>query len=207
MHALLTTIPAWIWVLLSLVGLLITGFVTLARRAVDIDVRYQSAGDFRSKFLLYANSRGQDQGAYHWLILQSNKMQREMGHHGIMGQFRDPPFIYTNYPIILNMLPRLRRPFTEANYFNRCDELAKMLDETLIRHLGSLIGYKCSANTRVRNPLHWFLCGVEQVISVPIYFFQIFGVMSRITVSAIQRSRLFKIVSALIMLLGLIASV
>jgi hypothetical protein len=47
---------------------------------------------------------------------------------------------------------------------------------------------------------------VEQLVSIPLYFFQSFGVLSRRAVAAAQRSWLFKSLSALIVLTGLVAS-
>jgi hypothetical protein len=201
-----TAIPTWTWISLSFVALLIAGFVTLRRRYSHIDARLQAVHEFRGKFVQYANSRGQDDEAYHWLIMHSNRMQAELGFQGIIANFRDPPFFYTNYPVVLNMLPRLRQAFGERDYFNRSGEMATMFDETLVRYSGSLLEYEGEAGARLRNPLQWFLCGVEQAVSIPLYFLRAFGVLSSITISSIQGSRLFKLGSALIVLLGLVGS-
>jgi hypothetical protein len=198
-------IPAWAWLLL-VAALMATGFLSLARRSREINEQLDSGSEFRTKFIQYANSGGTDHEAYHWMILHSNAMQHEMGHHGILAHFRDPPFEYANYPIILNMIPRIRRVYGENLYFGNRDDLPRMFDEAMLRYIGMLEHSHTAAWKRLRNPWQWFLCGLEQIVSIPLYFFQSFGVLSRSAVVAAQRSRLFKFVSALVFLLGLAAS-
>jgi hypothetical protein len=201
----ITTVPAWAWLLL-IACLLLIGLITLVRRSRNINAQLDSGAEFRSKFIQHADSGGRDHEAYHWMILHSNAMQDEMGYHGILAQFRDPPHSYRNYPIILNMIPRIRLIYENGLYFGNPNDLPQMFDEAILRYLGTLERSHSALRKRLRNPLQWFLCGVEQLVSIPLYFFQSFGVLSRRAVAAAQRSWLFKSLSALIVLTGLVAS-
>ena len=55
--------------------------------------------EFNERFIAYANSFGENQEAYDWLVRQSDRMQREMGGLAILPSFK-PPSIRSNSRVI-----------------------------------------------------------------------------------------------------------
>jgi hypothetical protein len=82
-----------------------------------------------------------------------------------------------------------------------------MFDDALIRYAGDLCEHHGAATKELSNPVRWFSTGVEQMLSIPLYFLSAFGVLSVTTIFALQRSRFFRFCSAVIVLTGLAASV
>jgi hypothetical protein len=204
--ALLDKIPAWVWAV-SVVGVTLLGFVNLLLEMRGAAQKHDFSREFRKKFVDYVNSRGKDRDSYHKMMLQSNRMQAEMGSFGIMHHFRDPPLEYKNYGIILNGLPRIRREFEEDHFFSRAEVFVQMFDDALVRFLGSLDDDLEGLKKSLRNPVAWFRRGAEQIALLPFLFFEAFGVMGRKTLASIRTARVFKFLTAVLALLGFTASV
>jgi hypothetical protein len=134
-------------------------------------------------------------------------MQRQMGPSGVMASFRDPPFQYTNYPIILNMLPRIRREFENWNSFSNAGDLLQMFDEALLRYIGGEQEAYDDSRRDSMHPLRWLVVGIQVVTSIPLYILAIFGLMSFAAIAGIQRTFFFKLCSAGVFLLGFVASI
>jgi len=90
----------------SMLMFLSIGFAVLRYRLSNQRQKLEFANHYRDRFIVYINSGGRDQEAYMWLTLKSNRMQNEMGSHGIYGAFSPPGgrVTYSNYPIITNMI-------------------------------------------------------------------------------------------------------
>jgi hypothetical protein len=204
--ALFDRVPTWVWVA-SIAGVTLLGFLNLLRQVRDADQKLTFSSEFREKFISYVNSRGRDREVYHEMMLQSNRMQAEMGPFGVWHHFRDPPFEYKNYGIILNGLPRIRREFEEERTFSRADDLIQMFDDALVRFLGTLDEDLNESKKSLRNPLACFRRGAEQVALLPFLFFAAFGVIGRATVASIRAAWVFKFLTAALALLGLAASI
>jgi hypothetical protein len=201
--------PIWAWTALVAVIALAVGGISLFKREAALSRELRFAGDFREHFIAYAKSRGIDRQAYHWMTRNSVKMQAQMGFHGIVSAFRDPPHTYSDYPIILNMLPRIRSDLDDPVRltFSHTGELVQIFDEVLVRYLGHLDENRNHTKIQLRNPAHWFLDGITQILSVPLHFFSAFGVISAATISALQQSWLFRFASAVVVFIGLVASI
>lgn len=94
----------------ALGAVLVLGLARMLRRLWRTSGDYMFANEFRDNFISYCNSQGEYHARFDWLMRHSNRMQTDMGTYGIYGSYK-PPFAnyaYTNYPIILNMLPELR---------------------------------------------------------------------------------------------------
>jgi hypothetical protein len=203
---LLDKIPAWFWVV-SLLGVTSLGFVSLWLDVRDAVERYKFSTEFRDNFISYARNGGRDPAAYHQMLLHSNRMQATMGPFGVWDHFRDPPHVYSNYGIILNLLPRIRREFNDDRPFGRVDELVQMFDEALVRFLGSIDDDLKESRKSLRSPVTCFRRGAEQIALLPFLFFGAFGIIGRKTVASIRAAWVFKFLTAVLALLGLTASV
>jgi hypothetical protein len=196
----------------ALAGVLGTGLMRaywLHRRMTQ---RLVLAHEFRDQFIRYCNSEGRDGEAYTWLMLNSNRVQSEMGGHGIAATFRPPAANYAikNYPIILNMVPEIRRLFAQDEFrlFHRMvGEYACMVDEALLRYVGALGDALDESRWRLLNPFIWFRLGVEQLLSVPVLMLRWSGLIGAGVVAAVQGNILFRGLSAAITFIGLISSV
>lgn len=113
MQSSLAGFPVWAWMALLAAVALIGGGFSLFKREATLGRELAFAAEFRRSFIAYANSHGADRKAYHWMTLNSTKMQAQMGFHGILSAFRDPPYTYSNYPVVLNLLPRIRSDFDD----------------------------------------------------------------------------------------------
>lgn len=184
----------------------------MLRRSARVDDRDTLTQDFRDKFIQYANSQGEDQEAYQWLILRSTEMQIEMGRNGVM-DFKPPAANYyiKNYQLILNALPEIRRYLAENRRYGMfattLESYIHMVDEALTRHIGSLRAARKRADDRLRNPLAWFQAGMETVLAGPFLLLSAFGLLGGTTVRAIRSAFLFKTLSRVATLIAFIGAV
>ena len=204
--ALLDKIPAWVWAV-SVVGVTLLGFVNLLLEVRGAAQKHEFSWEFRKKFVDYVSSQGRERELYHKMMLQSNRMQTEMGPFGILHHFRDPPLEYKNYGIILNGLPRIRREFEEDRFLSRADVFVQMFDDALVRFLGSLDDDLEGLKKSLRNPVTCFRRGAEQIALLPFLFFEAFGVIGRKTIASVRAAWVFKFLTAALALLGFTASV
>lgn len=193
---------------------LVTGLITLWRQVTGRVEKLTFALEFRERFIAYCNSSGEDNAAYTWLTLNCTRMQNEMGPMGIYSAFRPPhaQFMLQNYPIIMNMLPELKRWFSEHRqgfgaFGSMVDSYASAIDEALLRYIGVTQQTEQEARQRLKNPLLWLRTGVEQVLSLPLFIFVWFGLAGISAVRRLQANVLFKIISVVTTVVGLISGV
>lgn len=198
-----------LWIPIAVTLLAAVGFARLFRIALRIGDRIVFATEFLEQFQKYAASRGQDTEAYGWLVHRSTKMQQHMGDAGVYAYYK-PPFAnyrVTNYPIILNGIPELRQAY-EAGYMSDVGgQIASALQESFVRYMGQLDDLRESHIREMKNPFVWLREGVRLIIASPVYLLSWMGLVGESTASAFIQSRLFKVVSGLVTLVGLIASV
>ena len=167
--------------------------------------------DFNSRLRQYMDSGGKNHEAYSWLLHRSNKMQIQMGASGIMASYR-PPYAnhqYNNYPIILNMLPELRRTL-KNDVLSRGDlasSYASTLLESTIRHIGVIDDQGDVLAAELRNPFIWFANGVKILLATPVRILGWIGVLGEAGVYFLTSNALFKAFAALATLIGLVSSV
>lgn len=114
-----------------------------------------------------------------------------------------------NYPIILNMVPEIRRLFAQDEFrlFHRMvGDYACMVDEALLRYVGALVDALNESRRRLLNPFIWFRLSVEQLLSVPVLMLKWSGLIGAGVIAAVQGNILFRGLSAAITFIGLISS-
>ena len=166
--------------------------------------------DFLDKLKTYLSSNGADGGAYSWLTLKSNKMQSQLGSAGIMAAYKPPfaNFQYTNYPIILNMLPDLRNALSDSYALGRlADQYAATIQEVIIRHIGSIEEIEEFNKKKLKNPVVWFREGVQLLISSPLYAAYWLGVIKEPIIDRLTSNIIFKFISTVVTLVGFIGSI
>lgn len=188
------------------------GFLRLLRRLWYVSGQHIFANEFRDKFIVYCDSRGNDEKSFTWMMLNSNRLQREMGAYGLYGSYK-PPFsnyAYKNYPIILNMLPELRslieRDVGRSFHAEVIVSMIRALDEALLRYIGVIEERAQRERGQLLNPFFWLSEGVTLVLSAPLILLSCFGLLGTLTLNRIQRSFTFRLVSVSGGLVSVIAS-
>lgn len=197
-------------VILSIVALSVIGVARIVVQLRSLGKKLEFVHEYLEKLKAYVEGHGADREAYGWMIHRSNKMQNQLGTGGIMAAYR-PPFAnyqYTNYPILLNMLPELRRAYEDSLLSNNlAHQYATTIQEVLIRHAGTLEDRREAHLNQLRNPLIWFREGVRAVIAFPLSVLSWAGVLSVRAVGAITQSATFNVISGLVGLLTLLSAI
>lgn len=144
-------------IIVVILSFTLIGLRNLIKERKNTTQRNKLAIEFLEKLRLYIDSHGEDLESYSWLVHRSNRLQFEMGSTGIFGAYRPPFQNYqiTNYPIILNILPELRREF-ESRLISGSPlipQYANALQESIVRHLGNLDDTLDRRNKEIRNPI------------------------------------------------------
>ena len=167
--------------------------------------------EFMHKLKAYVESSGRDNESYAWLTHRSSKMQKILGHYGVYASYRPPyaDFQFQNYPVILNMLPELRKTLEDdvLSRGNLAHQYAVSLQETILRYVGVLEDregefYKCT-----RNPVIWFREGIRIIVALPLSTLEWLGALSDKRVSALISSKGFGLLTAFISLVSFVSAV
>ncbi len=193
------------------VVLLITGFIRLFREVIHLAEKTTFANEFRDKFIVYMKSQGKDYQTYAWLIQKSPKIQSEMGGFGYLASFRPPyaNYMINNYPIIVNILPEIRKEVEEDSYLRNVralNEYGALIQESLLRYLGSLSDMHNAAKKRLKNPAIWLTEGVSWVLLFPISVLNWVGIIGETLVKKIASNPLFKIIAGLLTILSALST-
>jgi len=199
-----------------LFSILIIGFIRVRSKYNQTKQKESFTQEFLGKLHVYISSRGSNLAAYTYLIMHSNKMQDYLGILGICN-YR-PPFanhIHRNYPIILNLLPELNRCFQDNSLagtnFTFQHDIANYnistLQEVLLRYLGELNEKTNEDHRLLKNPIIWFREGVQMILILPIQLLNWLGIVSIPVFKKISQSFVVKILSSIIVLMGIFSSV
>jgi hypothetical protein len=192
------------------IALLAIGFIRILLEIRSIQSKIASAVEFHGKLGEYIKSQGKDIKTYFWLIQRSPKFQDEMGFYGLIASF-SPPFSspISNYPAILNLIPELRREFSsDFHTENRIiKEYASLLNECILRHIGTSSDSLDSAKKNIKNPILWFTNGISWVLLLPLSIFHWFGLLSETIITGISNNPLFKIIAGLSALASFISTI
>lgn len=189
-------------IVFAFIFILVTGFVTIRRRLNRLHTKFTFAQEYREKFIQLANSYFQtyeryfrqgtvDNELYIWLTKNVNQIQSDLGHIGTM-HYMAPFQTYqiSNYQIIINTLPKFR-----AGSIEEFDVTSS--DDCLIRYLGGLEKTLTVIEKHAKNPIIWFKEGFQQVISLPLYLFNWFGIVSDRSFVRIMGSVFYKVISGI----------
>jgi len=197
-------------IILGILTVFIIGFVQVYYRHSRIVKKISFAGEYRNKFVAFANKYFQtydrwsragdfDGELYVWLTMNVSKIQDYVGSFGVMSY--KPAFqnyMFNNYQIIINTIPKFREGQVE-----KFDVGA--VDDCLLRYIGYLEEYSKDTLKNLRNPIVWFREGFRELLSIPIFILNWFGIISNRTVNSIKDSLIYKVISGLIALVTLLS--
>jgi hypothetical protein len=190
------------FIIISLILIFIIGLRTLIIRYNSLNESYEFANEYRRKFIDLSNyyfktydswnRRGQiDSDLYMWLTKNVNRIQADLGYLGIM-HFVAPFQIYqiSNYQIVINTIPKFRSG--EVKDFD-----VDSADDCLLRYIGALEQIINRLKKKIRNPLIWFKEGFQQIVSLPLYILNWFGILEDRTIRKVVTNYFFKMLSGI----------
>jgi hypothetical protein len=197
-------------IILGILTVFIIGLVQVYNRHYRVVKKIDFAEEYRNKFIDFANkyfetyhrysrSGDFDRELYVWLTMNVSKIQSNLGMFGIMDYIA--PFQthrFPNYQIVVNTLPKFRDGTVKEFDVN-------IVDDCLLRYIGYLDEYCLETQMNLKNPIIWFREGFREVLSIPIFILNWFGIISNKTVNSIKDSLIYKVLSGLIALVTIIS--
>lgn len=199
----------------TVLGLTAIGFVIRLLELMKISTRIERTHDYRNKFVDFLNkligNRASDDEAYFWLTENVNDMQSELGSDGIFAHMHDPlrGVQIRDYQMLINFLPKLRNFIPETAMFSRDIMIenytreAGHCDDAFIRHVGTLNALQDSLRKQLKNPINSFSYGIENILYIPLSMLSSFGLLSAYGARRIRRSKIAKLIVALVSIIAL----
>ncbi|MCZ2247767.1 MAG: hypothetical protein LC111_03300 [Bacteroidia bacterium] len=197
-------------IILGILTVFIIGFVQVYNRHSRVVKKIDFAGEYRNKFIEFSNkyfetydrwSRAGDFDGqlYVWLTMNVSKIQGNLGTFGIMDYIAPfQTYRVSNYQIVINTIPKFRDGTVK-------DFDVNSVDDCLLRYIGYLEEYSQDTQKNLKNPIVWFREGFREVLSIPIFVLNWFGIISSRTVNSIKDSLIYKVLSGLIALVTLVS--
>jgi hypothetical protein len=178
------------------------GFVVILNRFRKCRALLNFATEYRNNFVEFANSylatynHSYEQSVfksdlYTWLTMRVNQIQADMG--GIGTLYYIAPFRayhVENYQIVLNTLPKFRLGKVDDFDINSSDDC-------LIRYIGFLEQEIGRVGNQLKNPIIWFKVGFQEVMTLPLYIFNWFGILSDRAVVKVTHNIIYRVLSGL----------
>ena len=197
-------------IIFGILTVFIIGFVQVYNRHSRVVKKISFAGEYRNKFVEFANKYFQtydrynrsgdfDGELYVWLTMNVSKIQGNLGTFGVMDYIAPfQTYRVSNYQIVINTIPKFRDGSVK-------DFDTNSVDDCLLRYIGYLEEYSKDTQKNLRNPIVWFREGFREILSIPIFILNWFGIISNRTVNSIKDSLIYKVISGLIALVTLVS--
>lgn len=193
-------------IILSILFVFAIGFIKLFRFFNHLQNDYDFAFEYRNKFVEFSNkyfktfdrwSRAGDFDSelYVWLTKNVSKIQSNVGYFGIMDYIAPfQTYKVSNYQIIINSIPKFRDGHIQEFDVNS-------VDDCLLRYLGHTEEKVNASQKNLKNPIIWFRVGFQEIISLPLFILNWFGIFSSRTVDKVMESTLYKVFTGIIALI------
>jgi hypothetical protein len=192
-------------------GLMFLGGWTIYKNLRDLIRNNQFAIEYRNTFVEFVNifnttferhwSTGTlDNEKYIWLTKNVYRIQKILGGMGKMdytSKYRT--YRVQNYEIIVNTLPMFR----DGNIH---DFDINAVDDCLIRYVGYMEEQINQGKKEIVNPVIWFRQGVQEVLSLPLYFLKWFGILSLPMVIKVTSNIFYKIFAGIVSIITFVAT-
>lgn len=195
----------------SLIVVGILGWISIFRKIRELGKHQRFASEFLSTFqrLVAGGMKGDED--YTWLIHRSPKMQALMGNWGILGSYREPfgAGVHSSYPIILNMIPSIRREVRDMTFRNDAQiaQLTSTTGEAVLRYIGHLDDQMDGLRDKLKNPIMWYFEGTRMLIISPIMLLVWGGLISMPLSARIERTIVTRLITFLVAVIGLVSAV
>lgn len=197
-----------VYLILFLILILVIGALSIYVKIYALAKYYNFSNEFLNKLQIYIKSNGRDNISYTWVVSKSSKMQNYIGPLGIV-QYRPAyqNYIINDYELIINGLSELRKYYESPYLMELAGEMAQILQEALIRYIGTLDDLKEIYFTQFKNPIVWFREGIQIMIGLPFQVLVWFGIVSSGLVNKFTANIIFKFLSGIIALLTFLGTV
>lgn len=178
------------------------GFVRTLQSHIELIKDVKFVGEYLDKFNEFVETYNSnfDRNLYYWLTKKSPKIQTTLGFFGVSNY--QPAFanhIVNNRQTIINTLPLMRNGTAHEGDINMCQE-------SLIRYIGFMEEAFEHSKSDLKNPLKWFQLGAQYIVSLPIRILYWFNLINKNSFNKIMDNYLFKLVSFVAIMLGIIGS-
>lgn len=198
------------------VALIVIGFVIKCRRINSYNKRCDFTIEFNNKFFDFVNetfsSYRIDSNKYSAVIMEVDKIQQELGMDGVLNSFYDPlhGMQGRNYQLFMNIMPEIRSAVSERDniiIMERINQLMGLCEDALKRHVGNLERAIENEKKGLFNPITCLGEGIRWLVGLPVDILCWAGLYSAARSQKIKVSTIFKIISNIIVVIGLISSI
>lgn len=198
------------------VALIVIGFVIKCRRINSYNKRCDFTTEFNNKFFDFVNEtfviNHIDGDKYSAVILEVDNIQQELGMDGVLSSFYDPlhGMQGRNYQLFMNIMPEIRSAVSERDniiIMERINQLMGLCEDALKRHIGNLERAIENEKKGLFNPITCLGEGIRWLVGFPVDILCWAGLYSVARSQKIKVSTIFKIISNIIVVIGLISSI
>ncbi|MEW9093728.1 MAG: hypothetical protein AB2417_01490 [Clostridiaceae bacterium] len=186
-----------ILIIISLVGLIIVGFIKLIYEIYKYTQDYNFVNEYISRLIKILNDNMSDED-FSYILNNASKLSSTMGVYGIIDY--QPPFanyIHKNYSIINIIL----------NYNGSImnDELLLAL-KTMQFYLGACDNRIEKLKNQLKNPLVLFAEGFRFIFNIPLFVLNSLGIISNNVYYKVKRNIIYSFIQNIFGLIGFISS-
>ncbi len=202
--------------ILVTLAVIIIGFIARVINAGNISKRREFTISFQNSFIELANgffkTGRMSNDLYSKCIHDVDAIQAELGYDGIIAGYVDHlhGIKVQNYQLFVNIMPEIREAESMSGnsiMMERVSQLIGTCNDALQRHVGNLDRELDTERKGIFNPFICFREGVRFILGLPVLVLYWSGFVSARTISAARVSSVFKFISGVITLIGLISSI
>ena len=196
--------------------LVVIGHIIKRKRIAKYNNRAEFTVDFNNRFFDFVNdlftTRRMDSDKYNAVIKDVDKIQEELGMDGVLNGFVDPlkGIRGTNYQLFMNIMPEIRTAISNMGNSimdERINQLMGLCEDALRRHIGNLDRAIEQEKKGLFNPITCMGECIRWIVGLPVDVLQWAGLYNSNKSKNIKANVIFKIISNLGVIIGLISSV
>lgn len=197
-------------------GLAVIGQIIKRKRIAAYNKRAEFTVDFNNKFFDFANeaftTKRMNSEKYNAVIKDVDKIQEELGMDGVLNGFVDPlkGIQGSNYQLFMNIMPEIRTALSNIGYSpmeERINQLMGLCEDSLRRHIGNLERTIEQEKKGLWNPVTCVGECIRWIVGLPVDILQWAGLYNSNRNRRIKASAIFRILSNLGVIVGLISSI
>lgn len=195
--------------------LVVIGHIIKRKRIAKYNNRAEFTVDFNNRFFDFVNdlftTRRMDSDKYNAVIKDVDKIQEEIGMDGVLNGFVDPlkGIRGTNYQLFMNIMPEIRTAISNMGNSimdERINQLMGLCEDALRRHIGNMDRAIEQEKKGLFNPITCMGECIRWIVGLPVDVLQWAGLYNSNKSSKIKANVIFKIISNLGVIIGLISS-
>jgi hypothetical protein len=194
--------------IVALFSFLLIGFIYFLKNIYTTKKICSAITQYTIILTNYYNSHGINQQEYIQLMKNANIIQCYLGTQGYarvqMPFEHDTPI--NHYSIIRDGVPQLQAYLT-TGLNTQASQMANYISGTLYSRIGSYENELSIYKNNIKNPIKLIVTGIQRVILIPMYILSWLGLFSNKTINRIGATFIFKLLSGIVALIGLISSI